>query len=94
MYDGFVFRDTDACSVYEIYPQSEIPHLIRTAHLVVFNRPICTYLLLGTVIWRYFVMDRIVLNVWDYQLNHSITFAIDKYFDDYKSVSKFHSLKG
>ena len=79
MYNEFVFRDT--CSVYEIYPQSETPRLTRIAHLVDFNRPDCTYLFLSTVIWRYSVMDSIVLKVWDYQLNHSITFIIDEYFD-------------
>ena len=74
MYDEFVSRET--CSIYEIYPQSETPRLTRIAHLVVFEPPIRAYLLLGTVIWRYSVMDKIVLKVWDYQLNHSITFSV------------------
>ena len=81
MYDEFVSRET--CCVYEIYPQNETPRLTRIAHLVVFEPPqtICAYLLLGIVVWRYSVMDKIVLQVWDYQLNHSITFAIDNNFD-------------
>ena len=79
MYDEFVFRET--CSVYEIYPRSETPRLTRIAHLVDFDPPISVHLLLGTVIWRYSVMDRIVLMVWDYQLNHSITFVIANLFD-------------
>ena len=74
MYDEFVSREN--CSIYEIYPQSETPHLTRIAHLVDFEPPIRAYLLLGTVIWRYSDTDKIVLKVWDYQLNHSITFAV------------------
>ena len=79
VYSKFVFRET--CSVYEIYPQSETPRLTRIAHLVVFDPPLCAFLLPGTVIWCYSVMDRIVLRVWDYRLNHSIGFSVVDNFD-------------
>jgi len=65
----------NTCSVYEIYPQSDTPRLSRIAHLD-FEPPIMAYLLPGTLIWRYFVMDRIVLKVWAYRLNHSISFSV------------------
>ena len=84
MYDESVLRET--CSVYEIHPRSETPRLTRIAHLVDFDPPIYVYLLLGTVIWRYSVMDRIVIKVWDYQLNHSVTFVIVNNFGYQREV--------
>ena len=62
------------CYVYELYPQSETPRLTQIAHLD-FDYPMKAYLLPGTVIWLYFVIDRIILRVWDYRLNHSISFS-------------------
>ena len=70
-----IISSRDTCSVYEIYPQSDTPRLSRIAHLD-FEPPVMAYLLPGTLIWRYFVMDRIVLKVWDYRLNHSISFSV------------------
>ena len=72
------FRKTS--SVYEIYPQSETPHLTRIAHLD-FNCPYTTYLLPGIVIWHDFDMGRSVFWVWDYRLNHSTSFSVVEYLD-------------
>ena len=66
------------CFVYEIYPQSETPHLTQIAHLD-FN-PIedsSVHLLPGRVIWYDLHKDRVVFRVWDYRLNHSISFSVD-----------------
>ena len=76
--DSF-FRTT--CSIYEIYPQSETPRLTQIAYLDNFDPSMKAYLLPGTVIWLYPVMDRLFFKVWDYQLNHSITFSIVDNFD-------------
>jgi len=65
-----------SCSVYEIYPQSKTPHVTQIAHLD-FNTsevPLAD-LLPGVVIWYSFYRDRIVFRVWDYRLNHSISFS-------------------
>ena len=62
------------CSVYEIYPQNDTPHLSKVAHL--YPTP-PAFLLPGTVIWYGFYGDRIVFRVWDYRLNHSISFSVD-----------------
>ena len=87
------------CFVYEIYPQSETPHLTQIA-LVHFNalnpqeypQPL---LLPGTVIWYGLYKDRIVFRVWDYRLNHSISFSVDIDVDDHGvcnlEVYIFHS---
>ena len=66
------------CSVYEIYPQSETPHLTKIAHLD-FDPPILyqAHLLPETIVWYGFHEDRIVFRVWDYRLNHSISFSVD-----------------
>ena len=73
------------CSVYEIYPQSETPHLTQIAHLDFdhFENP-SFYLLPGTVIWYRFYADRIVFRVWDYRLNHSINFSVDVDVDKFE----------
>ena len=70
----FRYRD---CSVYEIYPESEAPHLIKIAHLDFATHYSTRLLLPGTVIWFTFYEDRIVFRVWDYQLNHSVNFSAD-----------------
>ena len=77
MIDFFFFRYIE-CSVYEIYPQSESPHLTKIAHLD-FNptKDPPAHLLPGTVIWSGFYHDRIVFQVWDYRLNHSINFSVE-----------------
>ena len=79
VYGEFVFRGKN-CSVYEIYPQSESPHLSQIAHLDIdLSKPFQVYLLPGTVVMYEFYVDRIVYRVWDYRLNHSISFAVDKF---------------
>ena len=72
------FRYED-CTVYEIYPQSETPHLIQVAHLDIDSSVKLSVLVSGTVIWYNFYEyeDRIVFRVWDYRLNHSIKFSVD-----------------
>ena len=79
------FRDT--CSVYEIYPQSEAPGLTRIAHLD-FDRPHLgrTYVLPETVIWHYCFIDGSDFRVWDYRLNHSISFSVVEYLDSEPEV--------
>ena len=67
------FRRT--CSLYEIYPQSEIPRLTRIAHLD-FDHTIKAYLLPGIVIWRDCVFGRSIFRVWDYRLDHSTSFSV------------------
>ena len=68
------------CSIYEIYPQSETPHLTQIAHLD-FGTPgnLPGFLVAGTVIWYSFSddLDFMVFIVWDYRLIHSIKFYID-----------------
>ena len=79
VYGEFVFIYRTHCSVYEIYPQSEKPHLTQIARLD-FDPPVhcrAAYLLPSTVIWRVFHLDRIIFRVWDYRLNHSICFSVD-----------------
>ena len=66
------------CSVYEIYPQNETPHLNQIAHLGFDpSKDPLAQLLPGTVIWSGLYEDRIVFRVWDYRLNHSISFSVD-----------------
>ena len=71
---------SSSCSIYEIYPQSETPHITQIAHLddldPSVNLPV--YLLPGTVIWCDIDRDehQTVFRVWDYRLNHSISFSV------------------
>ena len=81
-----VFRYVD-CSVYEIYPQSETPHLTKIAHLDFNPSEDPAYLLLpDKVIW-YFFLDHhgYVFWIWDYRLNHSISFSVDVDTNEFKS---------
>ena len=76
---NLIFRTE--CSIYEIYPQSKTPHLSQIADLD-FNisdsedPPNCLFLP-GLVFWYSFNEDeaRTVFRVWDYRLNHSISFS-------------------
>ena len=68
------------CSVYEIYPESETPHLTRIAHLELdfdITRAPPAHHLSGTVIWFELHGNKIRFTVWDYRLNHSINFFVD-----------------
>ena len=68
---------SENCFVHEIYPQSETPHLTQIARLDFDLKNLGSYLLPGTVIWFGYYEDRIVFRVWDYRLNHSISFSVD-----------------
>jgi len=74
----FSSKERKNCSVYEIYPQSETPHLTQIANLDFdpSQRYLAAFLLPGTVIWYTFYGNRIVFRVWDYRLNHSISFSV------------------
>ena len=63
-------------SVYEIYPQSDMPHLTQIAHLD-FECIDNLYLLPGKVIWYGISLKGIVFRVWDYRVNHSTSFSLD-----------------
>ena len=81
VYDEFAFFRGKACTVYEIYPESEMPHLIPVAHFDYdsSNSDILAHLLPGTVIWFRFYINpsRIAFNIWDYRLNYSASFSVD-----------------
>ena len=83
------FREN--CSVYEIYPQSETPHLTQIAHLDLDLDPTDsedTYQLLipGTVFWFIYYEVMILFWVWDYRLNHSIRFSLDVDLRKFKGI--------
>jgi hypothetical protein len=74
------------CSFYEIYPQSETPQITQIAHLDLdpsMDLPLAVHLLPDTLIWFGVneevneEMNQIIFRVWDYRLNHSISFAVD-----------------
>jgi len=78
------FSDEEACDVYEIYPQNETPRLSQIAHID-FDPPTrrtMTFLLPDTVVWCESFTDRMVFRVWDYRLNHSISFVVE-YLEDF-----------
>ena len=89
--DNFFFREN--CFVYEIYPQSETPHLTQIAHLdlkpFMDLRPL---LLPDTVIWFGYsrVKHNSVFRIWDYQLNHSIYFSIDVDYDQFITAKVYN----
>ena len=67
-------------AIYEIYPENETPRLTQIAHLDRIEldpNPHFFKLLPGIVIWYRFHNDRIVFEVWDYLLNHSIKIFVD-----------------
>ena len=68
------FFRLSSSSVYEIYPRSETPRLTQIAR-VNFDHP-PAHLLSDTVVWHSFSDDTIVFSVWDYRLNHSISFSV------------------
>ena len=80
------FRYThENCTIFEIYPEDETPNLTQIAHIDLDpNKVHRVCLLPGIVIWHSLYKDRIVFRVWDYQLNHSISFSVDV------DVEKFH----
>ena len=75
--------------VYEIYPQSETPHLTQIAHHDFdpsMDPQLEACLLPDSVIWYEFHIDRdwIVFRVWNYRLNHSTCFSVDVDFDNFE----------
>ncbi|KAF8804232.1 hypothetical protein BYT27DRAFT_7170356 [Phlegmacium glaucopus] len=93
----FLFHFYDNCSCYEIYPQSKTPQLTQIAYLDFShfpdNCPDQSYILSDYIIWYNFVPyghgPGIILRVWDYRLNTSVSFIgeVDlKIFDSYKTV--------
>ena len=78
------------CAVYKIYPQSETPQLTLISYLPIGPRvqpPV--FLLHNRVVWYTLYDDRIVFRVWDYELNHSISFSTEmdvEGFDYYLEV--------
>ena len=104
MVNSFFFR-YENCSVYEIYPESETPHLTKIAHLDFEHTKYSpAHLLPEMVIWYGSYEDKVVFRIWDYRLNHSITFSVADFFsfrpEVYFIFSKrlklvlTHSLKG
>lgn len=89
VYGDFFLRKN--CSVYEIYPQSGTPHLNQIAHLDFDpSKAPRLCLLPGTAIWYDFYSDMIVFKVWDYQLNHSISFSVDLDVEKYEFNPKVY----
>ena len=79
------FSRYENCLVYEVYPQNENPHLTQIAHVDFdSSKDPPAHLFPGTVIWYGFYEYRIVIRVWDYRLNHSISFSIDVDVDKYE----------
>ena len=69
---------SDHLSIFEIYPQSEIPLLTQIAHLDwSSSQEDLAHLLPDTVICRVFHEDRIVFRVVDYRTNYSTCFSAD-----------------
>ena len=62
-------------TVYEIYPQSDMPHLTQIAHLA-FDSVDNLYLLPGKVIWYGRSLEGIDFCVWDYRVNHSTSLSL------------------
>jgi hypothetical protein len=77
-YGDFVFRKK--YSVYEIYLQTETPHLTQIAE-VDFKTSMDLHLLPGKVVWYERHHEAINFRVWDYllPLNRSISFSLDVY---------------
>ena len=81
-----------SCTVYELFPQSETPELTLIAHLDYdLSTDLRVCILPGTVkvIWYSVYGYRIVFMVWDYRLNHSMSFTVDvvvKIFENYPQV--------
>ena len=72
------FFSSEHLSIFEIYPQSEIPVLTQIAHLH-WNpsEEVPADLLPETVICRVQHDDRIVFRVVDYRTNYSTFFSVD-----------------
>ena len=89
------YLDDENYLIYEIYPQSETPHLTQIAHFDIdIDHPEdpSFHLLPDTIIWYDFYEDRIVFWVWDYRLNHSISFFVDFDVDKFEYKLEVYSI--
>ena len=79
---------SDTLSIFEIYPQSEIPRLTQIAHLDWFfpSEEDPVHLLPDTLIFRVFHANRIIFRVVNYRTNYSTWFSADV---DVKITSKY-----
>ena len=64
-------------SIFEIYPQSELPLLTQIAQQDWFPSEDLAYLLPNAVICGAFYEDRIVFRVVDYRTNYTTSFSAD-----------------
>ena len=88
----------DKCFFYEVYPQSETPHLVTQIAYLDFSPsrvPPLAFLLPVTAIWWKACGDRFIFRVWDYRLNYSTSFSVDVDVDTkFKhNVEVFHSFQ-
>jgi hypothetical protein len=79
LYNEYTFFRSDHwhLSIFEIYPQSEIPVLTRIAHLDWMYSEVPDHLLPDTLIRHIRYHDRIVFRVVDYRTNYSTCFSVD-----------------
>ena len=78
-------------SIFEIYPQSEIPLLTRIAHLDLLHpREVAAHLLPDTLVCRAIHNDRIIFRVVDYRRNCSTRFSAN--VNAYDNVEVFFVL--
>jgi hypothetical protein len=68
---------SDHLSIFEIYPQSEIPLLTQIAHLDWPDSEEAVHLLPDSVICHVFYENRIVFRVVDFRTNYSTSFSAD-----------------
>ena len=75
--DDNSFCSGGPCHVYEIHPRSETPQftLIRATHPPFYKNG--ARLLPNKVVWYSIHRCRTVFVVWDYRLNHSISFSVN-----------------
>ena len=75
---SFFYISSDHLSIFEIYPQSEIPQLTQIAHLGFSSEwEEIAHLLPDTLISRVDNDNRIVFRVVDYRTNYSTFFSAD-----------------
>ena len=71
------FISPNLLSVFEIYPQSEIPRITQVACLDYFPSEDLAYLLPNAVLCGVFYEDRIVFRVVDFRTKYSASFSAD-----------------
>lgn len=83
------------CTIYEIYPRSTHCSLSKIAHLgydISTGLRNCVIPNTVAVVWYNFYKDRIVFWVWDYRLNHSISFSVHVELEDFDVYPEVYSL--